>query len=170
MAGTMTSDGRVRCECSKCQGNEIITCLSFEEHAGGYMRRPADSMFILSIDQCIRDFCFQGMENPTDQQRAAKKPKRATISKKRPRAILEPASNKRLQEEVLLSSNESSDTNSPQIMNRLRRPHANQSKLQRVMPIFNEALELPPHQDATSDLYPQHFQHQISGLPPDQPM
>lgn len=53
------ADGRVQCDCPKCQGKEVITCLAFEEHAGGYLRRPADSMYIINLGLSIRDFCFQ---------------------------------------------------------------------------------------------------------------
>lgn len=71
LTGTMMQDGRVQCDCPKCQGKEIITCLAFEEHAGGYLRRPADSMYIIALGVSIRDFCFQGKDNPTDRERAA---------------------------------------------------------------------------------------------------
>jgi len=70
LTGTMMADGRVQCDCPKCQGKEVITCLAFEEHAGGYLRRPADSMYIINLGLSIRDFCFQGKDNPTDRERA----------------------------------------------------------------------------------------------------
>eukprot|EP00191_Tetraselmis_sp_GSL018_P008930 CAMPEP_0177609276 /NCGR_PEP_ID=MMETSP0419_2-20121207/18984_1 /TAXON_ID=582737 /ORGANISM="Tetraselmis sp., Strain GSL018" /LENGTH=152 /DNA_ID=CAMNT_0019104153 /DNA_START=337 /DNA_END=791 /DNA_ORIENTATION=+ len=33
LSGTMTRDGRVLCDCSACKGQQIVTCLAFEEHA-----------------------------------------------------------------------------------------------------------------------------------------
>lgn len=65
------ANGKVQCDCSCCQGTEVVTCLSFEEHAKGYMRRPADNIFIVSLNQSIREFCFQGIDNATTSERAA---------------------------------------------------------------------------------------------------
>mmetsp|Transcript_13830 Transcript_13830/g.39159 ORF Transcript_13830/g.39159 Transcript_13830/m.39159 type:complete len:924 (+) Transcript_13830:273-3044(+) len=64
--GIMTASGQVRCFCNKCKGTQEISCLLFEEHAGGLVRKPSDFIVLSSCGMTIRDFCNQGDIQPTE--------------------------------------------------------------------------------------------------------